>query len=45
LTTSLWLAAISTASGLIGVSLGAFLTARVQKKQWTRGKQVGTTGQ
>ncbi|HZN76704.1 MAG TPA: hypothetical protein VFC00_34190 [Micromonosporaceae bacterium] len=40
MTTSLWLAAISTASGLIGVSLGAFLTARVQKKQWTRGKQV-----
>jgi hypothetical protein len=38
--TSLLLAVISSASGLIGVSLGAFLTAQIQKRQWTRGKQV-----
>ena len=36
----MWLAVISSASGLIGVGLGAFLTGRVQKRQWARGQQI-----
>lgn len=37
---ALWLAIVSSLSGLIGVTLGAFLTAWVQRRQWARGKQV-----
>lgn len=35
-----WQAIIASASGLIGVAPGGFLTARVQKRQWARGQQI-----
>jgi hypothetical protein len=40
MTTPVWLAVISSASGLVGVTLGAALTGRVQRRQWARGTQV-----
>ena len=41
MTTSLWLALISSFSGLAGVTLGAVLAGRSQSRQWTRDRQVG----
>jgi hypothetical protein len=37
---ALWPAIISSASALIGVVTGGFLTARVQKRQWARTQQI-----
>ena len=33
-------AIISSVSALLGVAMGGFLTARVQKRQWARGQQI-----
>ncbi|MFI6833090.1 hypothetical protein ACIBG5_38660 [Kribbella sp. NPDC050241] len=41
MTTSLWLALISSFSRLAGVALGAALTGQAQRRQWTRDRQVG----
>ncbi|MFD3400996.1 hypothetical protein ACFWUU_09985 [Kribbella sp. NPDC058693] len=41
MTTALWLALISSLSGLAGVTLGAVLASRSQSRQWTRDRQVG----
>ena len=38
--TVLWPAIISSVSALLGVAMGGFLTARVQKRQWARGQQI-----
>jgi hypothetical protein len=35
-----WSAIISSVSALLGVAMGGFLTARVQKRQWARGQQI-----
>lgn len=40
MSTPLWLAVISSASGLAGVTLGVALTGRAQRTQWARGKQI-----
>lgn len=40
MSTLLWPAIISSASALLGVAIGGFLTARVQKRQWARGQQI-----
>ncbi|HET6295298.1 MAG TPA: hypothetical protein VFG33_18075 [Kribbella sp.] len=40
MTAPVWLAVISSASGLAGVTLGAALTGRAQRRQWARGKQI-----
>ena len=37
---TLWTSLISASAALIGVGLGALLTARVQRRQWARGQQV-----
>jgi hypothetical protein len=38
--TPLWAAIISSVSALLGVAVGGFRTARVQKRQWARGQQI-----
>jgi hypothetical protein len=38
--TPLWPAMISSVSALLGVAVGGFLTARVQKRQWARSQQI-----
>jgi hypothetical protein len=40
MSTVLWPAIISSVSALLGVAIGGFLTARVQKRQWARGQQI-----
>ena len=35
-----WPAIISSVSALLGVAMGGFLTARVQKRQWARAQQI-----
>jgi hypothetical protein len=40
MSTVLWPAIISSVSALLGVAMGGFLTARVQKRQWARGQQI-----
>lgn len=40
MTTPVWLAVVSSASGLAGVTLGAALTGRVQRRHWAMSRQV-----
>jgi hypothetical protein len=40
MSTSPWPAIISSVSALLGVAMGGFLTARVQKRQWARSQQI-----
>lgn len=35
-----WPAIISSVSALLGVAVGGFLTARIQKRQWARDQQI-----